>query len=279
MQHSGLSNTPEAEAALPGHGQERSPEKIPEKSQVQVIARAAAILRALEDAPHGLSLGQIARKVTLARSTVQRIVAALEAEKLLIAATPTGRVRLGPALLRLAASVETDFVSLARPYLRELSTNLHETVDLSALRKAQMVFIDQTVGSQRLRTVSAVGEIFPLHCSAPGKAVLAGMSDAEVERLIGQNFEPRTPHTITNLAQLLAELRTVRACGIAYDREEHTLGISAAAVALRDPLGNAVSISVPVPSSRFIGREAEITTALRATQAAIEDRMMIVAVG
>ena len=89
-----------------------------EKSQVQVIARAAAILRALEDTPQGLSLGQIARKVLLARSTVQRIVAALEAEKLLIAASPNGRVRLGPALLRLAASVETDFVAIARPFLR-----------------------------------------------------------------------------------------------------------------------------------------------------------------
>ena len=63
-----------------------------DKSQVQVIARAAAILRALEDENSGLSLGQIAQRVNLARSTVQRIVAALETEKLVIAATPNGRV-------------------------------------------------------------------------------------------------------------------------------------------------------------------------------------------
>ena len=72
-------------------------DKVPaDKSQVQVIARAAAILRALENEAAGLSLGQIAQRVNLARSTVQRIVAALEAEKLVIAASPTGRVRLGP---------------------------------------------------------------------------------------------------------------------------------------------------------------------------------------
>lgn len=52
----------------------------PDKSPVQVIARAASILRALEDQPTGLSLGQIAQRVQLARSTVQRIVAALEAK-------------------------------------------------------------------------------------------------------------------------------------------------------------------------------------------------------
>ena len=86
------------------------------QSQVQVIARAAAILRALEDEAEGLSLGQIAQRVNLARSTVQRIVAALEAEKFLIAASPNGRVRLGPTILRLAASARTDFVAVARPY-------------------------------------------------------------------------------------------------------------------------------------------------------------------
>ncbi len=73
-------------------------------SQIQVIARAAAILRALEHEPEGLSLAQIAQRVKLARSTVQRIVAALAAEKLLIAASPNGRVRLGPTILRLAAA-------------------------------------------------------------------------------------------------------------------------------------------------------------------------------
>ena len=71
-------------------GQEKRDEKREDKSQVQVIARAAAILRALEEQPAGLSLGQIAQRVDLARSTVQRIVAALAAEKLLIAASPTG---------------------------------------------------------------------------------------------------------------------------------------------------------------------------------------------
>src|SRR5262245_29053091 len=104
-----------------------------DKSQVQVIARAAAILRALEEQPAGLSLGQIAQRVALARSTVQRIVAALAAEKLLIAASPTGRVRLGPTILRLAASARTDFVALARPFLVRLSNELNETVDLATI--------------------------------------------------------------------------------------------------------------------------------------------------
>ena len=144
-----------------------------DKSQVQVIARAAAILRALEDQATGLSLGQIAQRVGLARSTVQRIVSALEAEKLVIAASPNGRVRLGPTILRLAASVRTDFVSLAHSFLVKLSHELRETVDLAIVKRDHLVFVDQVIGSQRLRTVSAVGETFPLYCTANGKAALA----------------------------------------------------------------------------------------------------------
>ena len=243
------------------------------QSQVQVIARAAAILRALEDEAAGLSLGQIAQRVNLARSTVQRIVAALEAEKFLIAASPNGRVRLGPTILRLAASARTDFVAAARPYLVQLSNALKETVDLAVVKKDHLVFIDQVIGSQRLRTVSAVGETFPLHCTANGKAYLAELDAAAIKRLIGTSYEQRTPRTLTRLDDLLRDLKTVRRTGIAIDREEHTHGICAAGIVTRDLLGNVVAISVPVPAQRFYKHRRHITARLRATKEALEQQL------
>jgi DNA-binding IclR family transcriptional regulator len=244
-----------------------------DKSQIQVIARAAAILRALEDQPLGLSLGQIASRVNLARSTVQRIVAALAAEKFLIAASPTGRVRLGPAITRLATSVSTDFVSIARPYLVSLSQELQETVDLAAIKSDHLVFIDQVVGPQRLRAVSAVGEAFPLSCTANGKAYLAQLGDAAIEQLIGRKYEKRTPRTVTTLTELLRDLKPVRNTGVAYDLEEHTPGICAAGVALCDPLGNHIAISVPVPAQRFKLRKDAIAKLLLRTKRALEGQV------
>ncbi len=246
-----------------------------EKNQIQVIARAGAILRALENESAGLSLGQIAQRVNLARSTVQRIVAALAAEKLVIAASPMGRVRLGPAILRLAASVHTDFVALVRPFLVRLSHELRETVDLATVKRDHLVFVDQVIGPQRLRTVSAVGESFPLSCTANGKAYLAELDDREIEALLGRRFEARTPNTPTTLAALLADLKAVRRSGVAFDREEHTVGISAAGVALRDLAGSYVAISVPVPTSRFKERAARIAARLLATKRAIESHMTV----
>src|SRR5882724_5879748 len=246
------------------------PAKQDAKHHVQVISRAAAIMRALEGENSGLSLGQIAERVSLARSTVQRIVAALEAEKLVMAASPNGRVRLGPTILRLAASVRTDFAAFARPFIVRLSNELRETVDLSSVRKDHLVFIDQVIGPQRLRTVSAVGETFPLYCTANGKAYLSHLDETAIEQLIGKSYESRTPNTLTKLNALLADLRTVRKTGIAFDREEHTLGICAVGVALHDPHGNAVAISVPVPSQRFREQQRLIAERLLATRNAMQ---------
>jgi DNA-binding IclR family transcriptional regulator len=175
--------------------------------------------------------------------------------------------------MRLAASVRSDFIALARPFLERLSHELQETVDLSTVKKDHLVFIDQVIGSQRLRTVSAVGETFPLYCTANGKAYLAQLSDAAVEALLGRVYEPRTPKTITRIETLLAELKIVRRTGVAFDREEHTAGICAAGVALHDPLGNAVAISVPVPSQRFMAQQTLFADRLLATKRSMEMHM------
>ena len=79
-----------------------------------------------------------------------------------------------------------------------------------------------------------------------------------------------TPNTITSLASLHAELEQVRADGVAFDREEHTLGISAVGIAVRrTPLG-LVSISVPIPAQRFAEKRAATVTALVRTARQIE---------
>jgi DNA-binding IclR family transcriptional regulator len=218
-------------------------------------------------------LGQIAGRVELARSTVQRIVAALAAEKLLIAASPTGRVRLGPTILRLAASARTDFVAIARPFLVRLSDDLGETVDLATVRKDHLVFVDQVIGPHRLRAVSAVGETFPLYCTANGKAYLAELDETAIARLIGTSYERRTPNTITRLDELLKELKSVRRTGVAFDLEEHTLGICAAGVVTRDLRGNSVAISVPVPTQRFERRQKQIAERLIAARQALEQHL------
>jgi len=173
------------------------------KQGIQVITRAAKVLRSLEGEAGGLTLGQIAQRVGLARSTVQRIVDALREEQFVIAASPTSGVRLGPALIRLAASASVDFDHVTRPFMTSLSHAIGETVDLSVLKGRSAVFTDQVQGRHRLRTVSAVGESFPLYCTANGKAILSLLSNEQVDRLISPQMPRLTANTITKRADLL----------------------------------------------------------------------------
>jgi DNA-binding IclR family transcriptional regulator len=164
-------------------------------------------------------------------------------------------------------------LAFVRPYLVKLSGALRETVDLALVKKNEMVLIDQVTGPQRLRAVSAVGEAFPLHCTANGKAYLAQLDEDAVERLVGRRYEARTPNSHTTLETLLADLRTIKRLGYALDREEHTLGITAAGVALRNMFGNTAALSVPVPTPRFQGQERPIAQALLSAKDEIEAKM------
>jgi DNA-binding IclR family transcriptional regulator len=232
------------------------------KQRIQVIARAANILRTLEGESAGLSLGQIGERVGLARSTVQRIVDALLTEQFLIAASPTSGVRLGPALVRLAAAASVEFDQITRPVMSALSQSLGETVDLSVLKGSMAVFTDQIQGSHRLRAVSGVGESFPLHCTANGKALLSVLPAAKAMQLLKGRLSRLTPRTITKHAKLLEAIEDCRRTGLAIDEEEHTEGISAMGTGFIDPLGRAVALSVPVPTARFNRKRAELGASL-----------------
>jgi len=69
---------------------------------IKIIGRAVAVLRALAGEREGLSISQLAERTGLPRSTIHRLVSALEVEGVLVAASVTGRVRIGPELVRLA---------------------------------------------------------------------------------------------------------------------------------------------------------------------------------
>ena len=233
---------------------------------VGVITRASAVLRVLGDAPEGLSLGKIAQRVGLARSTVQRLVGALEAERMVVKGSQPGRIVLGPELLRLARLAFPTIIHRIRPLMESLSNELAETVDFVTIAGDKMVFLDQVVGRQRLMAVSHVGDAFPLYCSSVGKAYLANLTKEQIERMIGMTYERRTPATLTRLPALLADLESVRMTGIGLDIEEHSPGICAAGFAFADEAGNWFGLSVPVPTQRFTENQDVLIQRIQATK-------------
>jgi DNA-binding IclR family transcriptional regulator len=148
------------------------------------------------------------------------------------------------------------------PLLQRLFDELNETVDCAVPDGTELRFVDQIPAAHRLRAVSAVGSTFPLHCTANGKAVLSEWSAEEVARRLPPRLPRYTDRTIVSRAKLLEQLTVVRETGVAFDLEEHTLGICAVGTTIREPFGTLVAISVPVPTQRFADRKPQIVRAL-----------------
>lgn len=243
-----------------------------ERGGVQVIARAADILRTLKGHSEGLSLAQIAKQVGLARSTVHRIVSALEAEQFVTSTSSNGHIRLGLGLAPLAAWVNSELRYQLHPFLEALSREVNETVDLAVFDESQVFFVDQVAVPHRLQAASSVGATFPLHCTANGKALLAEAPVEQVERIVPEKLQVFTPRTITSREHLLEELELIRLEHIAYDREEHTEGICAVGTTVRDAMGSLAAITIPVPSIRFYGNEQRFSSALLHMRESIAQR-------
>jgi DNA-binding IclR family transcriptional regulator len=231
-------------------------------TSINVVARAAQVLKACQELGGNLSLGDIARHLSLPRSTVQRIVQTLVQEGLLASGGSARSITLGPQLLSIGAIAATNVVERIQPLLRNLAAKTGETVDLSRLNGDHMVFVNQMTGSQRLRTVSAVGDTFPLHCTANGKAVLAELPEDQLNNFLVRPLRKHTPHTITNVQQLRQQLVNVRKEGLSVDAEEHSIGICAVGIAIRDKAHQFYAVSIPVPSIRFAQCRARCERAL-----------------
>lgn len=216
-----------------------------DKGGVQLVSRVAAILRSLEAEPSGLSLGAIAQRSGVPRSTVQRLVDALVQESLL-EVQGRGGICLGPAFMRLASHSHVDITVKARPLLEELSQKTGETTVLLGVSGAELMIFHSVVSSHALRVAPIAANFLSVHATAGGKLLLARMSDEAVTELLPRELARLTDKT-PDLPQLLEDLRLIRETGFAYDFDEHTVGVGGVAIGLQTPQGSyAIDVVGPV---------------------------------
>ncbi|WP_424215619.1 IclR family transcriptional regulator [Streptomyces sp. BI20] len=141
-----------------------------------------------------------------------------------------------------------EVVAAARPTLDRLAEETTETIHLARLDGTSVVYLATRQAQHHLRPFTRVGRRLPVHSTALGKALLAGLPDEEVRRLLPARLASVTEHTLTDREALVEELAMVREQGYAVDRQENTLGLCCFGVVLpyRSPARDALSCSVPV---------------------------------
>jgi DNA-binding IclR family transcriptional regulator len=238
--------------------------RAPKTKRVQSVIRTVEILRAIGTGDDH-TLADLAESTGLPRSTVHRIVQTLQSVHFVAKGAGVGGLRLGPEFERLAATSRHALTPTMRPFLENLARETSEGASLAVLEGLNVRFLDQAIVGQGLRAITLVGTTFPAHCTANGKILLAALPRAVVRRMLQARLESRTDRTITDPARLMDELDRITAEGVAFDREEHEVGISAVAALVVDDANNYAAISAAMPTARFDSREEYLTKIVRRT--------------
>ncbi|WP_247826708.1 IclR family transcriptional regulator [Arthrobacter antioxidans] len=237
----------------------------------QSIDRAGLLLSLVVRSAGPISFTELVDRTGLARSTVSRLLQALERNGML-ERNQDGHF-LGGALFTHYANrfdrVES-LATAAQPMLERIAEETGESVTLGVPRGDAVVHVAQTDSSYILGTTNWVGVDLPPHCSALGKVLYAfGALPLPTDPL-----EQRTPNTVPDVAALEGELTQVRERGYSLTRSELEEGLDALAAPVSDSHGRVLAaIGVSGPAFRLEHSHEEIG-ALLVAEAGLLSRIL-----
>lgn len=242
----------------------------------RAVERALDVLRTIGEARAEPGLSDIADDLGLHKTTVFRLLGALERAEFVVRDEERQRYQLGPALFRLASQARraSGLHEAARPELEALAHDVGETATLEVLVGREVLILDEVHGRFLVGGAPEVGMRWPAHATSTGKVLLAA---AEVEEERRGASAPRPPagrlarlgpNTITSRAALERELAKVRRDGYAVGMEELEPGFVAISAPVRNAHGRTVAaVSVGGPKARLGGARVR-TVAARVRRAA-----------
>ena len=239
----------------------------PTSRRIQAVDRAAALLRAVAEAPEPPSLADLAEATSLNRSTAWRLLLTLEHHGFIDRDPDSGRYVLGHEISRLALrGGHGGLVRRLRPVLTQLARESGMSTVLSTPTATEPVAVDQVDPPGR-REPNMVGWMLPVHATAAGKLWLAFLDESELTEAVRQPLPRYTDATLTDRRALLRELEQIKETGISVDRDEWDPGWTAIAVPVRAGDSIVAMISVMATTQRFEAEPYE-TISSRLRQAA-----------
>jgi len=228
------------------------------------INKAFEILEIFLKNDDELSINNISKLSGINSGTVHRITSILVKRGYVVQPKRRGKYSLSTTKLVDFAKIvqqKLKIKSVAAPYLRELSYTVDEAVAMANLL-GHVAFNIAIINPDHIINLRPDSATLSLYSTGLGKIFLAYMSEKELEDYANSvTLKPRTPNTVTKIEDLKRQLKRIRRDGIAYEDEEHELGIRTVSAPIRDWEDNvAAAISVVGPSVRMTKqRMQEIT--------------------
>jgi DNA-binding IclR family transcriptional regulator len=109
----------------------------------------------------------------------------------------------------------------AQPYLQRLAKEYGETVDLSILDGAHVIYLEVIESPQRVKLAAAVGQRLPAFFTASGKALLAYLPEEQTQKIISENLAESPNNSASNLSEMMADLRLTAERGYAISEQDY----------------------------------------------------------
>lgn len=193
-------------------------------SAIQSIDRAFAILEEVARHKDGINLADLSRALDLHTSTVFHLLKTLLNLGYLRQSKSGKRYRIGRGIFALAATCSDEFelADTASSCLEELARETGEAAHFAVWSGNQVLILARAQGHSPFQMNERAGMLRPVHCTAIGKALLAGLDPEEIDGLLQDNPLPTfTSNTITDPAELKRQLERIRRDGVAFDDSEY----------------------------------------------------------
>lgn len=217
-----------------------------------VIANTAAVLRSFTIDEPMLGVTEIAARVGLHKSTVSRILAALEREHLVERDAETNRFRTGLGIIALAGPLlaELDERRVAFPVLRDLAERTGETAALMIWSGNMSVCVEQIPSRQQIKHTTTLGTGFDTALSASVQVFLAAMGPDRAKVLLQNGTLSYPSADEASINAYLQRLGEVRQRGVATNYGETSIDEVGVASPVYDHRGDVVAC-VLIPAPRF----------------------------
>ena len=218
-----------------------------QSSQVKSATRTLDIIEYVVAHPRPLVAQEIATALGIPVSSLSYLLATLVERNYLL--REGRRYSPGPGLERLQMHGQAySLADRAAPLVRTLRVQLNETASFFVREGWEVEALVTESSEQALRYAVPTGNRLPMHALASGKALLAKLSEAELDRYFAEAERPRfTPSTVTSEKALRKEIAEVRRTGFSATDEEFSLGIVGIgrAVVMDGEVVGALSVAIP----------------------------------
>lgn len=202
------------------------------------------VLQLVADSPQPIGIVELVNASGYPRPSVHRMVAALQAERMIVEVGSSRCWTLGPRLVQLASRSwsRSGLRMAAVDALRALRDATGETIHFAVPSGHSMVYIEKLESPSAVQMASRIGTSVNLYSTAVGKAYLAALPPQAAQDLAAQlSYTPLTPHTVTEADALMQQVDAVRAQGWSTDAQENEEGIYCFGAAVLGPDGSPVA--------------------------------------